>query len=243
MRGGINDAPMENNFDILQRLRSEWSYTGVSQRSTRHYEYFAAQHDTLALSGCSNFADVVRALEPRGGRSVEQRAHIITALLADAREPFIARTLLQTMLPGVVSVCRQLRFGEGIVSESGEAMGICVALLSELIYDWAGQQRIYAAPDLLSALRGRFRRWLLKEKQHHPYGDLDGVAKNFAATENSELLTRLENFRTTEQARMASLVYRRVFEGCSLQELALAEQCSAQSLNRELRWFTTHYLL
>ena len=75
MRGGINDAHMENNFDILQRLRSEWSYTGVSQRSTRHYEYFAAQHDTLALSGCSNFADVVRALEPRGGRSVEQRAH------------------------------------------------------------------------------------------------------------------------------------------------------------------------
>ena len=99
------------------------------------------------------------------GASVLERAAIVRALLEEASDPDIHRALLQTLLPGVVSVCRQLRFGDGIVDEPSETVAMAISLLSELLVDWAGQSRQYAAPDLLSALRGRLRRWLLKEKE------------------------------------------------------------------------------
>ncbi len=121
-------------------------------------------------------------------------------------------------------------------------MAVAVSLLSELLVDWAGQSRQYAAPDLLSALRGRLRRWLLKEKDalksvsHYEQIDLP-------ANDSSPLLTRLEGLRGGEHDRLARLTYARVFEGRSLRELAKDDHSAPVSLQSELQHFAIRFLL
>jgi hypothetical protein len=184
----------------------------------------------------------VALLESRSGRSVLERAEIVRALLQEASDPDVHRALLQTLLPGVVSVCRQLRFGDGIIDEPSETLSMAVSLLSELLIDWAGQSRQYAAPDLLSALRGRLRRWLLKEKEAlKSVSRFDQVER--AAEEPSPLLTRLESMRGGQYDRLVRLTYARVFEGRSLRELAADDHSAPVALQSELQHFAVRFLL
>jgi hypothetical protein len=142
----------------------------------------------------------------------------------------------------VVSVCRQLRFGDGIIEEPSETLAMAISLLSELLIDWAGQSRQYAAPDLLSALRGRLRRWLLKEKEAiKRLSAFDAVER--PADESSPLLSRLQSLRGGEHDRLVRLTYARVFEGRSLRELAARDHSALVSLQSELQHFAVRFLL
>ena len=231
---------MTHHHDLLIELRSEWRHTGRDPAARAACRRLAAEHPDLSLEGCTDLYDVVALCESRGGRSVVERAALVRALLEEARERPVQRALVQTLLPGLVSVCRQLRFGEGIVDEPSETVAIAVSLLGELVIDWAGQSRPYAAPDLLSALRGRLRRWLLKEKAARDVGRLD---LERPAAESSPLLARLSDLATGPYARLARLTYARVFEGRSLRELAAADRSHPQTLQSELRHFAQHHLL
>jgi hypothetical protein len=152
------------------------------------------------------------------------------------------RALLQTLLPGIVSTCRQLRFGEGIIEDPSEVLGVAISLCVELLVDWAGQTRPYAAPDILSALRGRLRRWLLKEKDAlRLTTNFDGL--DATAHESSPLLNRLAALRGGPHDRMVRLTYARVFEGISLRELAAADHSSCATLRQELQIFALQQLL
>ena len=156
---------MTTKTDLLGNLRLEWRRVGRSPSAREATRRLDERHRELRLEAQDDLFDVVALLESRSGRNVLERAQIVRALLEEASNPDVHRALLQTLLPGVVSVCRQLRFGDGIIDDPGETLSMAVSLLSELLIDWAGQSRQYAAPDLLSALRGRLRRWLLKEKE------------------------------------------------------------------------------
>lgn len=232
---------MTPHHDVLTALRDEWRHAGRTPAARAACARLAAARPDLDLGACVDLRDVVACLESRSGRTVVERAALAQALLEEAGDPAVQRALLQTLLPGLVSVCRQLRFGEGIVDEPGETVAAAVSLLGELIIDWAGQSRPYAAPDLLSALRGRLRRWLLKEKAAAAQLgrlDLDGPAP-----EGSTLLTRLEDLATGRHARLARLTYARVFEGRSLRDLAAADHSHPQALQSELRHFAQRHLL
>jgi hypothetical protein len=228
--------------DLLTQLRTEWQRVGRRASARESARRLDDRHPDLDLGQQEDLCDVVVLLESRGGRNVLERARIVRALLEEASDPDIHRALLQTLLPGVVSVCRQLRFGEGIIEEPSETLAMAISLLSELLIDWAGQSRQYAAPDLLSALRGRLRRWLLKEKE---------AAKRLSsfeaferpAEEASPLLTRLESLRGGEYDRLVRLTYARVFEGRSLQELAAHDHSAPVSLQSELQHFAVRFLL
>lgn len=228
--------------DYLRQLRDDWRWHGRTDESRRACHKLRRRHPDLALEGLDDLYGVVSALDKGGGRSVLERARIVQTLLEEAADEAIRRALLQTLLPGVVSVCRQLRFGQGIVDEPHESVAAAVSLLSELIVDWAGQSRPYAAPDLLSALRGRLRRWLLKEKQarlatsHHE--DFETIA-----AEVSPLLTRLETLQRGPHERLARLTYRCVFAGVPLRELAREDHSSVPTLKRELQVFALAHLL
>jgi hypothetical protein len=228
--------------DLLEQLRREWRHVGHGAPSRASFLALSDRHRGLALNGLGDLGDVVGALETGGGRSVLERARIVTALLEDAGDPMVRRCLLQTMIPGVVSVCRQLRFGQGIVRDPAETLAVAVSLVSELIHDWAGQSRNYAAPDLLSALRGRLRRWLLKEKASARLAAAFDPSREPAA-ESSPLATRLEGLRGGTHDRLARLTYARVFEGRSLRELATADHCAPRTLQAELRTFALSHLL
>jgi len=233
---------MHNSHDLLGRLREEWRRLGRSTTSRRCGTAFALRHPELALAGARDLGDVVDALEPRGGRSVLQRAQIVACMLEDADDPMIHRALLQTLLPGVVSVVRQLGFGRGVIEDPSETLDHAIATLSELIVDWAGESRPYAAPDLLSALRGRLRRWILKEKEARHSVD-DRARENCPAPESSPLLLRLAAERGGPNDRLARLTYARVFEERALSDLAREDRTSPQALQTELQQFATRFLL
>src|ERR1019366_6010314 len=191
------------------------------------------RHPDLRLEDQEDLGDIVALLESRSGRNVLARAQIVRALLEEAADPDVHRALLQTLLPGVVSVCRQLRFGAGIIDEPSETLAMAVSLLSELLVDWAGQSRQYAAPDLLSALRGRLRRWLLKEKAARN-NVVDPSIREPVAPERSTLLVRLAGYQGGPHDRLARLTYARVFEGRPRKELAASDRSSPLSLQNEL---------
>lgn len=238
---GLVLGPMTTKFDLLGNLRLEWQRVGRSPSASEACRRLASRHPELQLDTLGDLHDVVALLETRSARSVLERAQIVRALLEEASDPDVHRALLQTLLPGVVSVCRQLRFGEGIIDDPSETLSMAVSLLSELLVDWAGQSRQYAAPDLLSALRGRLRRWLLKEKAAlrcvSHFDQVDEPAK-----ESSPLLTRLESLRG-QHDRMVRLTYARVFEGRSLRELANHDHSAPLTLQSELQHFAVRYLL
>ncbi len=233
---------MTHHSDVLGQLRSEWERKGRTNEARTSMRALIDHSPQLGLETLDDLCDVVHILERGGGRSVLERAALVQALLECAGDPLIARTLLQTMLPGVVSVCRQLRFGEGIIRDPSETLSMALGLASELIADWAGQSRQYAAPDFLSALRGRLRRWLLKEKaavnalSYFEQGDE-------SAHEDSPLLTRLGSFRGSQYERIARLTYERVFEGRTLHELAATDHSSPGSLRAELQHFAVRHLI
>lgn len=233
---------MTISHDYLQQLREDWRWHGHTDQSRRACEQLRRERPDLALEGLEDLYQVVAALDRGGARSVIERARIIEALLEGAHTDPLRRALLQALLPGVISVCRQLRFGQGIVEEPRECVATAVSLLSELIVDWAGQSRPYAAPDLLSALRGRLRRWLLKEKRtlvatsSHQEWDCP-------ATEVSPLLTRLQTLQRGPHERLARLTFQCVFAGVPLRELAREDRSSLPTLKRELQVFALAHLL
>ena len=200
------------------------------------------RHPDLAWRGVEDLAQVVSALDTGAGRNVLERAAIVQALLMECADACIRRALLQTLLPGVVSVCRQLRFGHGIVDEPHETVAVAVALLNDLIIDWSGQPRAYAAPDLLSALRARLRRWLLKEKQARLPTTMTEELEPMSP-DASPLLARLETLRRGPHERLARLTYQCVFAGVPLRELARHDHSSVPTLKRELQVFALAHLL
>jgi hypothetical protein len=233
---------MTPHLDVLGQMRGEWRRLGRTRGAREAFAALAAAHPTAALQGLEDLGDVVDALEVRAGRSVVERAEIVKALLEESGDPLVRRALLQTLIPGIVSVCRQLRFGAGIVAEPSETVTMALSLASELLADWTGQSRQYCAPDILSALRGRLRRWLLKEK-----AALRAVAAfercDEPAVATSPLEVRLGALRNSPYDRLARLTYARVFEGRSLRELARDDHSAPGSLQAELQRFALRFLL
>jgi len=227
--------------DILQQLRRDWDYRSRSRDSRRALRRLDEAHPDLDLTTAEDMSGVLAFLEARSGRSVLEKARILQALLIEADDEFLRRALLQTLLPGIVSTCRQLRFGDGIIDDPSETLGVAIALCAELLVEWAGQSRPYAGPDVLSALRGRLRRWLLKEKSA-----LESSAsfneELFLGSNESHLMTRLE-MAAVHDPRLAHLAYARIFDDAPLKSLAAADHSSVGTLRLELERFALRELL
>lgn len=231
---------MTLTYDILNQLRADWHHVAHRSPSITALSRMRERHADAPLEGIGDLGDLVDALEIRGGRSVLDRARLVQFMLEDAADVDVRRALLQTLLPGIVNVCRQLRFGAG-VCEPSDTVGAAIALASELLTEWAGQSRPYAAPDILSAIRGRLRRWLLKEKA--AMQSLGGLDDDVAASDHSPLEQRLATYRGGPHDRLARLTYARVYEGRSWRDLAAADHCAPQSLQNELQRFAYRFLV
>ncbi len=231
---------MTHSYDVLDQLRTDWRHLAHRGPSTTALRRLRERHVDAPLGGIEDLGDLVDALEVRGGRSVTERARLVQVMLEEAADPDVHRALLQTLLPGIVNVCRQLRFGAGVATEPSETVCVAISLASELLAQWAGQSRPYAAPDILSALRARVRRWLLKEKgAMQTVNSLDDVA----APTNSPLEIRLAAYRGGPHDRLARLAYARVYEGRSWRELGDTDHSAPQSLQNELQRFAYRFLV
>jgi hypothetical protein len=228
--------------DVLTQLRYEWTAVGFDAESRAIWRDIQ-QRNQLDFVPADSLGTLLKRLEPHGGLTVEERSMVIQVLLQEADHPAVHRALLQTLLPGLVSTCRQLQFGRGIIQRPSDVVNEAITMLSEILHEWAGQSRPYAAPDILSALRGRLRRWLLREKdyQQRIVGEKTVVA---VEAESSHLLVRLNKLlEQPEYQDLAEVVYARVFQSVPLAELAKERHVAPITLQRSLQQFTMKHLL
>ena len=102
-----------------------------------------------------------------GRRQREDAARLIRVLLREAgSDPFIGRMLVQALIPGLISVASVLQWGVGGEWRDGdEFFAELISTTWLVVQEWAGQDRAYAVLDLLSAIRCRLRRHLLRSKE------------------------------------------------------------------------------
>lgn len=233
-------APM-TDYDILTHLRADWRFLGHQPASRDSLEQVRRLVPDAPWRDVTDLGDVLRALDTSGGRPQLERHALITALLRGADDPLVARALLQALLPGIVSVCRRLRFGAGALESPSETVGVAASLATELIAEWAGQSRPYAAPDLLSALRGRLRRYIQRER--HSRDAALPLAHHDVARDDVDLASRLAALGGGPHARLARLTYARVLEGRSWREVAAADHSHPATLRAEVRSFVQSHVL
>jgi len=155
----------------LDQMRSEWKTLSHSRASRTAFELLALSSDALGRLHARDLGDVISLLEPRAGIDVPERAAIVSDLLRYCDlDPLVPRALLQTLLPGLVGVARRLGWGRWAGIDPGTLMADLITLCFEVITEWRGQVRPYAAPDLLNAVRCRMRRQITSL---HPTVSLD----------------------------------------------------------------------
>ena len=164
------------------------------------------------------------------------------SLLEESGDAPIHRALLQTLLPGIVWVCRQLRFGEGIIDDPSETLAMALGLASELLVDWSGESRQYAAPDILVGPT-RKTTTLAIEGEGRPPARLLLRTGRRARARRLASARATHSFRGSQYERIARITYARVFEGRSLRELASEDHSAPGTLQAELQHFAVRHLI
>jgi hypothetical protein len=226
--------PPQPHADVLRELRDEWRRVGRSQEARRCVERLHADPAVLLPAGVFDLDGIVSALEPGGGLDQLQRAKLVAELLARASDPLIRRCLLQTLLPGIVSVARQLQFGAGIADDTRSFLADTLTEAVELLISWAGQRRGYAAPDLLNALRCRVRRHMLSDKRRRMELVGDDVRLDRPVHDESDDLVRELHVAFEEGVTDVDFLYARGVLGYSTSELAAAARVTSGVLHRRL---------
>jgi len=162
---------------LIDRLAAEWQCLGRTRGAVRALEGIAGRDPQLDLlvNGsptqppvCPTPFDLVEHMRrPRGRARREEAARLFRVLLREGgADPFISRMLVQALVPGLVTVARKLRWGQGGEWQDGsEFFGEVLTTTWVVVTEWSGQDRPYAVLDVLSAIRCRLRRQLFRSKQ------------------------------------------------------------------------------
>ncbi len=162
---------------LIDQMNAEWQSIGRSRVAVRVLRDVARRDPGLSLlvlgpdaraAPCPTPCDLVDHMRRASGRVQRERAaRLVRVLLREAdADPFISRMLVQVLLPGLVVVAGKLQWGRGGEWRDGEEF--FAELLSTawlVLREWSGQDRPYAALDLLSAIRCRLRRQLFRSKE------------------------------------------------------------------------------
>lgn len=162
----------------IDQLTRHWAADGRSAASVAALDRLAAAEPSIAALGAHDLGDVVvyvgnRSDHPSSrGASMPAAAAVIQAMLRSQHvHPLIPRAILQAMLPGLVGVARRLAWGAGGEWPDGGAFFVDLLTTTwETIVEWSGDDRPYAVLDLLSAVRCRMRRQLMRHRavvEHH----------------------------------------------------------------------------
>jgi DNA-directed RNA polymerase specialized sigma24 family protein len=171
----------------IEQLNSEWQSLGRSPAAVRALHRVAEREPDLGRlvhgsdgvpPACRSPFDLIEHMRnARGRRQREEAARLVRLLLHQADvDPLVSRVLVQALLPGLITVAAKLQWGRG--GDWTDGADFFSELLSTtwlVVEEWAGQDRPYAVLDLLSAIRCRLRRQLLRAKEVraplHPLND------------------------------------------------------------------------
>lgn len=232
----MHPAPMSStNGDLLRQLRDEWRRVGRSADARRCVAVLR-EHGVTLPDAVVDLDGVVGALEPHGGLDQLERARVVAVLLACAENALIRRCLLQTLLPGIVSVARQLEFGAGIADSARGFLSDAVTEAVELLEAWAGRERAYAGPDLLNALRCRVRRRMLGEKARRRELVGDDTRLDRAARDDHDDTDFIRTLLVAHDRGVTDvdLLYARTVLGYTTAELAHSAGVTSGVLQRRL---------
>jgi hypothetical protein len=178
----------KRRIGLVEQLAAEWKVTGRSGPAVQSLHAVAQRDEGLArlvfgpgetgstaagrrrgtsAPPCPTPYDVVEYLRRASGRvQREKAARLVSVLLREsAGDPFLARMLVQALLPGLLTVAGKLRWGQGGEWRDGdEFFGELLETTWVVLLEWAGEERPYAVLDLLSAIRCRMRRQLFRAK-------------------------------------------------------------------------------
>jgi hypothetical protein len=154
-------------FRPIDRLNAEWAGVGSSPESREAFAKLAAVEPVIAALGVVDLGSLVDRLRSASGAL--GRADAACAFRAMLRSQsvhhLVPRAVLQAVVPGLVAVARRLGWGVGGDWEDGGAFfADLVATAWEVIIDWSGEDRQYAILDVLSAVRCRARRQMLRQR-------------------------------------------------------------------------------
>lgn len=184
----------------IDQLTRHWAADARSATSAVALRRLAGAEPAIAELGARDLGDVVAflrdrsALAPPCGRPVPvpAPAAVIQAMLRSQHvHPLVPRAILQAVLPGLVGVARRLGWGAGGEWSDGGAFFVDLLTTAwETIVEWSGHDRPYAVLDLLSAVRCRMRRQLLRHRavvEHHAPAPDAGTAAGSCAPAASDL--------------------------------------------------------
>jgi hypothetical protein len=226
--------PTHPHGDVLRELRDEWRRLGRSPEARKSVELLRSDPGVVLPHGVVDLDGIVTILEPRGGLTQLERAELVSVLLARAQDPLIRRCLLQTLLPGIVSVARQLQFGAGIADSARSFLADAITEAVELLDTWAGRRRAYAGPDLLNALRCRVRRRMLADKRRRMELVGDDARLDRPVHDVRDELVRALRVAAEHDVTDVDLLYARTVLGYSTSELAHAVGVTSGVLHRRL---------
>lgn len=155
----------------MDQLSRDWDADCRSGESKEALRLLASAEPEVAAVGARDLGELVRSLRAGAGpgQPTVARARSAAVLRAMLRSqgvhPLVPRAVLQAMLPGLVGVARRLAWGAGGEWADGGAFFVDVITTAwEVIVEWAGDDREYAVLDVLSAVRCRLRRQLLRHR-------------------------------------------------------------------------------
>jgi hypothetical protein len=175
-------APRQRILPIDQ-LNSEWRTLGRSRDAVRALHRLAERdRDVSALvHGPGSAQDPTSSMPPTcptpydliehmrratGSRGREEAAALVRIMLREADvDALIVRCLIQALLPGLLTVAKRLRWGQGgDWADGNEFLSETLSTTWTVLFEWSGQDRPYAVLDLLSAVRCRMRRQLFRAR-------------------------------------------------------------------------------
>lgn len=224
----------------LDDLRSEWRIIARTKDARAAAALVIDAHDDVDLAALfvSDLADLVVLLEPESILPQLARARLVATMLRLAPEhPLVGRALLQTLLPGVVSVARRLHWGASVGEEPAVFLADLITATYELIVEWGGQDRPYAAPDLLNALRCRMRRRMAAARRDSTLSLDDPEVRPIEASSSSDpdpsesIEGMLRDLGDERDPIGAAALYGREVLGYSYRELATMTGVSARTLS------------
>lgn len=148
-------------------MNEEWAGLGRCPDARRAALALARVEPDVAALRVTDLAQLVERLRQSADPCERDRAaRIVQVMLrSSAAHPLIPRAILQAMLPGLVAVARRLAWGAGGEWPDGGAFFVdALTTAWEIVTEWSGQDRSYAALDLLSAVRCRLRRQIERHR-------------------------------------------------------------------------------
>jgi hypothetical protein len=232
----------------ITQLVSEWQAIGRSRAAVDALHAVAERDPVIGVlvhgadgrpPACTSPIELVEHMRGANDRARrEEAAGIVRALLREeAVHPLVSRTLVQALLPGLLMVAKRLQWGTGGEWSDGEEFfGELLSTTWVTIDSWSGQDRPYAVLDLLSAIRCRLRRQLLRTKEQRlrqrPFTfDITARLEVRPETDLEELSRLLIDLHGRGmQTDEAQVLYAHHVLGYSISELALVTGRERRSL-------------